>query len=154
MSCKYCELKRRKDDDVEWLAGEDWESDSDDGGYICPNDDGFRMLVYYDARCACTAVDNIKYCPFCGAKLAMPKEPLIKDEKIRKAVRAWAEMNGIETVLVCQTFNAWGFKNKESGKAGDKEYMLADILFRGEKPEELEFCKEYAIPELCGEEQE
>lgn len=80
MSCKYCELKRRKDDDVEWLAGEDWESDSDDGGYICPNDDGFRMLVYYDARWACTAVDNIKYCPFCGAKLAMPKEPLIKDE--------------------------------------------------------------------------
>ena len=27
-----------------------------------------------------------------------PKEPLIKDEKIRKAVRAWAEANGIERV--------------------------------------------------------
>lgn len=82
MSCKYCELKRRKAGDVEWVAGEDWESDSDDGGYICPNDDGFRMLVYYDAKCAHTVVDNIKYCPFCGAKLAMPKEPLIKDEEI------------------------------------------------------------------------
>lgn len=82
------------------------------------------------------------------------KEPIIKDEKVRKLVREWAEINGIETVLVCQTFNAWGFKNKESGKAGDKEYMLADILFKGEKPEELEFGKEYAIPELCGEEEE
>ena len=83
-----------------------------------------------------------------------PPEPYIKDKKVRKFVRDWAEINGIETVLVCQTFNAWGFKNKESGKAGDKEYMLADILFKGEKPEELEFGKEYTITELCGEEQE
>lgn len=81
-----------------------------------------------------------------------PAEPYIKDKKVRKLVRDWAEINGIETVLVCQTFNAWGFKNKESGKAGDKEYMLADILFKGEKPEELEFGKEYTITELCGEE--
>lgn len=77
-------------------------------------------------------------------------EPRIKDEKVRKFVREWAEINGIETVLVCETFNAWGFKNKTDGKAGDKEYMLADILFKGEKPEELEFGKEYTITELCG----
>ncbi len=76
-------------------------------------------------------------------------KPYIEDWKKRKLVREWAEINGIETVLVCQTFNAWGFKNKENGKAGDKEYMLADILFKGEKPEELEFGKEYAISELC-----
>lgn len=93
MSCKYCDLKRRKDedDDAEWIAGEDWESESGDGGYICPHGDGFRMLVYYDARCACTAVDNIKYCPFCGEELKAPKEPLIKDEKIRKLVKAWID---------------------------------------------------------------
>lgn len=83
-----------------------------------------------------------------------PAEPYIKDKKVRKFVREWAEINGIETVLVCETFNAWGFKNKTDGKAGDKEYMLADILFKGEKPEELEFGKEYSITELCGEEQE
>ena len=76
-----------------------------------------------------------------------------KDAEIRKLVREWAEINNIKTVLVCQTFNAWGFKNKEIGKPGDKEYMLADILFRGEKPEELEFNKEYAVTELCGEEE-
>lgn len=83
-----------------------------------------------------------------------PKEPLIKDEKIRKAVRAWAEISGIKVVLVCETFNAWGVKNKANGNPEDEEYMLADILFRGEKPEELEFGKEYTIPELCGEEEE
>ena len=29
-----------------------------------------------------------------------PAEPLIKDEKIRKAVRAWAEANGVFEVMV------------------------------------------------------
>ena len=75
-------------------------------------------------------------------------KPYIKNEKIRKLVREWSEINNIKTVLVCQTFNAWGFKCNEGSKHGDKEYMTADILFRGEKPEELEFNKEYTITEL------
>lgn len=147
MSCKYCNLKRRKDDDVEWVAGEDWESDSDDGGYICPNDDGFRMLVYYDARCACTAVDNIKYCPFCGAELTMPKEPLIKDEKIRKAVRAWAEAIGATRNIV---FNgSWKICSffYENNKGGFEK-----LLIYGDN--DLEELKRYTITELCGEEEE
>ena len=74
----------------------------------------------------------------------IPEEPLIKDKRIRKLVREWSEINNIKTVLVCQTFNAWGFKCKEVGKPGDKEC----ILFRGEKPDELEFNKEYTISEL------
>ena len=78
----------------------------------------------------------------------IPEEPLIKDKRIRKLVREWSEINNIKTVLVCQTFNAWGFKCNEGSKPGDKEYMTADILFRGEKPEELEFNKEYTITEL------
>lgn len=146
MSCKYCELKRRKDDDVEWVAGEDWESDSDDGGYICPNDDGFRMLVYYDARYACTAVDNIKYCPFCGAKLAMPKEPLIKDEKIRKAVRAWAEANGVDKVVLGQV------NNDELVKKSPMTAFGCHISF--ESSLGLERGRNYTITELCGEEKE
>ena len=32
-----------------------------------------------------------------------PKEPLIKDEKIRKAVRAWAEANKLEYLLVIKS---------------------------------------------------
>lgn len=160
MSCKYCELKRRKDDDVEWVAGEDWESDSDDGGYICPNDDGFRMLVYYDARCACTAVDNIKYCPFCGAKLAMPKEPLIKDEKIRKAVRAWYEL-----------FDENRLGQFEDGKyiaVGYREFVLqtldTSLTYTFELPfiDGMQSLKQrwglgadyYTLTELCGGEKE
>lgn len=81
-------------------------------------------------------------------------KPPIKDKKKRKLIRDWAEINGIKVVLVCETFNAWGVKNIAKGEPGDKEYMLADILFRGEKPEKLEFGKEYTIPELCGEEEE
>lgn len=79
----------------------------------------------------------------------IPTEPLIKDKKIRKLVRDWAEINDIKTVVVCESFNSWGFKNRNNGVPGDKEYMGADILFRGEKPEELEFGKKYAVSELC-----
>lgn len=78
----------------------------------------------------------------------IPTEPLIKDKRIRKLVIDWAEINGINNVLICESFHSWGFKNKNNSDIGDKEYMGADILFRGEKPEELEFNKEYAITEL------
>lgn len=79
----------------------------------------------------------------------IPTEPLIKDKRIRKLIRDWAEINDIKTVVVCESFNSWGFKNRNNGVPGDKEYMGADILFRGEKPEELEFGKKYAVSELC-----
>lgn len=144
MSCKYCELKRRKDDDVEWVAGEDWKSDSDDGGYICPNDDGFRMLVYYDGRCACTAVDNIKYCPFCGAKLAMPKEPLIKDERIRRAVRAWVEIGKYEHIYYDRAYN----------RLADDHDFVHCIEFAIDPCPDAESGRCYTLTELCGEDEE
>lgn len=66
-----------------------------------------------------------------------PKEPLIKDEKIRKAVRAWAEANGIDRVWhECAT--CWLRGNG------------LEIYF-----DELELEQgNYAITELCGEEEE
>lgn len=142
MSCKYCDLKRRKDedDDAEWIAGEDWESESDDGGYICPHGDGFRMLVYYDARCACTVVDNIKYCPFCGEELKAPKEPLIKDEKIRNIIRAWADENDSMRVVY------YSPKNELADSYGNS--ISFNLIFR-----ELNHGAEYTIAELCGEEE-
>lgn len=146
MSCKYCELKRRKDDDVEWAAGEDWESESDDGGYICQHGDGFRMLIYYDARCACTAVDNVKYCPFCGEKLKLAAEPLIKDEKVRKAVRAWAEACGLKYVIYKQASNE--FYDPDTRGAFAIKFKLLPVEVYLEDGE----C--YAITELCGEEEE
>lgn len=147
MSCKYCDLKRRKDDDddAEWIAGEDWESESDDGGYICPHNDGFRMLVYYDARCACTAVDNIKYCPFCGEELKAPKEPLIKDEKIRRAVRAWAEANGVGRVLYMENIYRFSAIDIATSLVVDFGSMLEHSNLEGGF---------YTIDELCGEGEE
>lgn len=152
MSCKYCNLKRRKDGDVEWIAGEEWKSESDDGGYICPHDNGFRMLVYYDARCACTAVDDIKYCPFCGAELTIPAEPLIKDEKIRKAVRAWADANDkrVFEVQVCyQSYGDGSWSLRDTTNEED-----CGLAFIGEIPEGLNLGSRYAIAQLCGEEEE
>lgn len=66
-----------------------------------------------------------------------PTEPLIKNEKIRKAVRAWAEANWIEACLYDAddfSFNADGFCiNFNTGFDGK--------------------TKIYTISELCGEEE-
>lgn len=70
-----------------------------------------------------------------------PAEPLIKDEKIRKAVRAWAE--------------AWN-KNKLY-KDADNVLSTVDnfvIQFGQTAFIDLEEKKSYTIAELCGEEEE
>lgn len=78
-----------------------------------------------------------------------PIEPLIKDEKIRKAVRAWAKANEAfwaSTYKSCSDGNYWyirAFNDTERG---------IDIDFWGELPKELIDCKCYTIAELCGEE--
>lgn len=73
------------------------------------------------------------------------KDPLIKDEKIRKAVRAWAEANEIETV---EYDDYW-----VSFRRDDKT-----ISFKDEDSRlgfyELENSRDYTIDELCGEEEE
>lgn len=74
-----------------------------------------------------------------------PAEPLIKDEKIRKAVRAWADVNELSSALVYHSF----FDTFLTFKSGVKI-----ISFQVETPKELEFGKTYTITELCGEEEE
>ena len=70
------------------------------------------------------------------------KEPLIKDPKIRKAVRAWSEVNEfkpdytVKYCLNCYSLISW----------------QADIEFNG-NIEGLEDGKEYTIAELCGSEE-
>ena len=119
------------------------------GGFVvCEYKDGARFSVKDNPCFDSLAELNEKWEDY------KPTEPPIKDKKKRKLIRDWAEINGIKVVSVCETFNAWGVKNIAKGEPGDKEYMLADILFRGEKPEKLEFGKEYTIPELCGKEVE
>lgn len=76
-----------------------------------------------------------------------PKEPLIKDEKIRKAVRAWAEANDMssDSVVICGSFDD-GFETDTSSIEFD--CTIRDAL-RG-----LKRGKSYTIDELCGEEEE
>lgn len=74
----------------------------------------------------------------------IPSEPLIKDEKIRKAVRAWAEANGtLEDIKVHSLMTGTRFSIENY-----------DIEFLGYFIYDLEGNKTYTIDELCGEEEE
>lgn len=84
-----------------------------------------------------------------------PKEPLIKDEKIRKAVRAWAEANGLK-IIYFQYHNDLLYM---SFSDPDADYM-SSIFFDGDKFNVKEYSESlqgntlYTIAELCGEEEE
>lgn len=75
-----------------------------------------------------------------------PKEPLIKQEKIRKAVRAWAEVNEISQAQFDRYTS--GFSASDDG-----HNLLSMISFDG-----FVFnCEDgghYTIDELCGEDEE
>ena len=73
-----------------------------------------------------------------------PAEPLIKDEKIRKAVRAWAEANNFLDEIEVHSITV--------GTRFSIGYY--DIEFLGYFIYDLEANKAYTISELCGEEEE
>jgi hypothetical protein len=73
-----------------------------------------------------------------------PAEPLIKDEKIRKAVRAWAEACGVNRVVN-------GEYDNELCAKGQQFYGAKIVLT---KTVALPRGKTYTITELCGEEEE
>lgn len=68
-----------------------------------------------------------------------PKEPLIKDEKVRKAVRAWAEAANTRTV------DYW---------YGDLASLQNDSIMTIDGGLGIEDGNNYTIEELCGEEEE
>ena len=71
-----------------------------------------------------------------------PAEPLIKDKKIRKAVRAWAEANDITELNVASSgYELWG---------GIDDWC---IHFGGNPFKDIKPLK-YTIAELCGEDEE
>lgn len=72
-------------------------------------------------------------------KPAEPKEPLIKDEKIRKAVRAWAEATNTSAV----DYNY-----------GDLTSLQNDSTMTFDGGLGIEDGDNYTIAELCGEEEE
>lgn len=71
-----------------------------------------------------------------------PAEPLIKDEKIRKAVRAWAEANGAWLLVVVSSYRI------------EISQVDAEILFNDPVFKELPRDRQLTITELCGEEEE
>lgn len=72
-----------------------------------------------------------------------PAEPLIKDGKIRKAVRAWAEANDFEPDYKVR------YGNNSYSLFSSEESIEFNIRIEG-----LEHLKDYTIEELCGEEEE
>ena len=88
--------------------------------------------------------DGIIGCMNYHTELEMPKEPLIKDEKIRKAVRAWWE-----TIPDAVTDKRVLYKNNHDFAVGIYSIYCGEIY-----PETLEVSKMYTIAELCGEEEE
>ena len=75
-----------------------------------------------------------------------PKEPLIKDEKIRKAVRAWAEANELSVVRV------FYIDETETLKL-DSGVNLIAISFESEEDYSHLNRETHTIAELCGEEE-
>lgn len=75
-----------------------------------------------------------------------PAEPLIKDEKIRKAVRAWAKACGAKQIKYSIAPNQ--YYDADMGASFSIKFLT--------KPVEvyLEEGKMYTIAELCGEEEE
>lgn len=74
----------------------------------------------------------------------IPAEPLIKDEKVRKAVRAWAEALEENTIIFDRFSHGFSF--------GDGN-VFSSINFDG-YVFDLVDGKKYTIDELCGEEEE
>lgn len=73
-----------------------------------------------------------------------PAEPLIKDEKIRKAVRAWAEANAVKKAE---------FEYVEGRGSYLKDYFC-EVQIEFYDDLELTNRKTYTIAELCGEVEE
>lgn len=69
-------------------------------------------------------------------------EPLIKDEQVRKAVRAWAELVGADSVNLA---NFRKFRSFQYEFSIDYDFVDEDGLT---------ISNSYTIAELCGEEEE
>ena len=78
------------------------------------------------------------------------KQPLIRDEKIRKVIRAWAEVNGVSELFSYEAVSGCPFWYIMAYR--DVGGLNLDLW--GEFPKELTNDKSYTIAELCGEEEE
>lgn len=111
---------------------------------------GEPRVVYQE-----TYVDTTGHKTYCYKSIAelneewedyKPAEPLIKDEKIRKAVRAWTEANDIEDGI---TYLGYGEFRSYLNTTIDFAILVDEHRF-----DLLKKSEEYTITELCGEEEE
>lgn len=72
-----------------------------------------------------------------------PAEPLIKDEKVRKAIKVWARLNKVKEVMFDEYWHS--FRDVD---------MVISFLFTFRDFDCLEDGKRYTIAELCGEEED
>ena len=78
------------------------------------------------------------------------KEPIIKDEKIRKFLRAWAEMNGVSDIIVFDKSNSPYIPTGQVVFAENAGSLR--VYFRTE--EQFDADRIYTVNELCGDEEE
>ena len=76
--------------------------------------------------------------------------PLIKDEKVRKVVRAWAEANDIKEIIVFDNSNNAPYTPVGAVDFAENGSHL-EIRFRTE--ERFDTDRRYTIEELCGSEE-
>lgn len=76
-----------------------------------------------------------------------PKEPLIKDDKIRKAVRAWAEANEREYLLVIKSGGRLEISD------GSPHLIYISFHVDNDTLKSIDDRTYYPIDELCGEEE-
>lgn len=94
------------------------------------------------------AEETIMYLPILESLDSEEKQPLIKDEKTRKAVRAWAEANDIDE-----------YPSESSVVYNCVEHRLTWLstcieFNESTKLENLTDGETYTITELCGEDEE
>ena len=77
-----------------------------------------------------------------------PQEPLIKDEKIRKAIIAFAELQDSKTISFEKTY-----RDISVIARADNGYAMMWLCDKSGL-ENIEYRKHYTITELCGEEGE
>ena len=80
-----------------------------------------------------------------------PKEPLIKDERIRKFVRDWSEVFGVTKVYVTGIGDG---KEYLELYAQDNGVVDGRIRISIKTQDGIWIGKEYTITELCGEEED
>lgn len=73
-----------------------------------------------------------------------PAEPLIKDEKIRKAIRAWTEALEENTIRFDRVSQGFSFGNGNEYSSINFDGFVFDLVDG----------KKYTLAELCGEEEE